>query len=119
MSEPLRARKIDLPPVDPALCNGIRAMRVDRGRSYQQGPDGTIAVWDLDLAAFLLLNNVPLVNAWRDGSEFRIVYKTDEDAVRQLHVKFLQSEAGRFATVLKMLKKTVVSIGQRPPDQPR
>ena len=93
-------------------------MRVDKGRSYQEGPDGTIALWDLDLAAFLLSNGNSLIDIWREGSEFRIVFRITLEEMRELHIKFLGSESGLFALCLKMLKKAAHSIGPRPPPAP-
>lgn len=106
--------------LDPAIADGIRKMRIDRGRSYQEGPDGTVALWDLDLATYLMTSGgLDVVDIWREGSEFRIIFRTTPDKVRELHIRFLSSLEGRFATGLKLLKKAAHSIGARPPAPPR
>jgi len=108
---PLRAADYD----QEAVGTAIRSMRVDRGRAYQVGPDGTVVLWDLDLVAYLMCNNVNPADIWRDGPEFRVVFRETEERIRKLHIEYLSSKESRFAAAIKMIKKAAHSIGSRPP----
>jgi len=81
-------------------------------------PNGQVVLWDLDLATWIVTRaggqGVDLVGIWREGNEFRIVFLDPTQRIPQLHIDFCNSECGRFAANMKMIKKAAHSIGQRP-----
>jgi hypothetical protein len=110
-----------LPDIPQGSGNGpsmIRSMRIDRGRAYQEVDKDQIVLWDLDLAAWLLVNGMGVVDIWREGAEFRLVFWDPEHRIRELHIEFLNSICAKFATAVKQIKKAAHSVGARPPGPP-
>jgi hypothetical protein len=84
---------------------------VDRGRGFKRVGD-YVEVYDIDLAAWLHMNNVPIANAYkREKRETVITFldpKTD-DKIAQLSVGWLNSESAKFAGAVRQIKKICFS----------
>ena len=90
---------------------GGRHGRVDRGRGYKRVSDSHVEVYDLDMAAYIHMNHVPIAEASKIGKEIIIVFldPTDKDRVHALTMDWLNSESAKFANCLRSLKKVALS----------
>ncbi len=83
--------------------------RIDRGRSYRAVDDGKVEVYDLDFASYLLMHNVPLAESYRDGREFMFKFLDPNSQIRDLAIKFANSESAKFADCVRRLKKVTIA----------
>lgn len=90
---------------------GSPKKRVDRGRGYKRVSSSHVEVMDLDLAAYIHMNNVPIVAAEKNGREVVVVFldPDDNNKVDALATDWLNSEAAKFANCLRSLKKVAFS----------
>lgn len=89
--------------------------RVDRGRAYRVLENGEVEIYDLDLAAYLSMRNVPLASAESFGREFLFHFADPGNQIPQLTVEYVNSEAAKFADAQRRLRKVLIS---RPRKQP-
>lgn len=98
----------------PSNAHGLGgpAPRIDRGRGYReiQGlPGRQIEVYDLDLAAWILLRGLSVSDAFRSGSEFAVRFYDPDGRIPDLAVDFLNSESQRFASAIRSIKKICIA----------
>lgn len=85
--------------------------KVDRSRSFKTSDDGKVDVYDLDFAAYLLMNNVPLAESFRDGREFMFKFLDQAKLIPQLSIQYANSESAKFADCVRRLKKVTIAQG--------
>ena len=83
--------------------------RVDRGRGYRAVENNIVEVYDLDLAAYLTMRDLPLAESYRHEREFVFKFYDAEQKVGKLAVDYVNSEAARFADAVRRLKKVSIS----------
>lgn len=82
---------------------------VDRSRSYRSDENGLVEVFDLDFAAFLLMNGVALAESYRDGREFMFKFLDSNNRIKELSINFANSESAKFADCVRRLKKVTIA----------
>ena len=89
--------------------------RVDRGRGFKRISDLTVEVYDIDMAAWLLMNRVNIVNACKDGREAVVTFQDplEDDRIAKLSIDWLNSEAAKFANAVRSIKKICFSTGRQ------
>jgi hypothetical protein len=98
-----------------------RRPTVDRGRGYRRIGPKEVEVYDLDLAAWIHMHGVAIVDAVRYGYELVVTFYDPEPAagmsgaVDTHAVKWLNSEAAKFASHVRQLKKVCLSTGKHHP----
>jgi hypothetical protein len=93
-------------------------LRTDRGRGYRRISEKAVEVFDLDLASWFHLNNLPVVEVCTNGREFAVTFydlavKDGTSKADDLSVKWLNSEACRFSSALRQIKKVAISSPRR------
>lgn len=85
--------------------------RVDRGKGFRRVGPARVEVYDLDMAAWFLLQNLPVADVMTNGREFVITFHDpeEENRVATLSTGWLNSEASRFSAALRQLKKVTIS----------
>lgn len=83
--------------------------RVDRGRGYKVLEDFTVEVYDLDLAAYLSMKDLPLAQSERYGREFIFKFFDPTLRISKLAIEYVNSESARFADAQRRLKKVIIS----------
>jgi hypothetical protein len=89
--------------------------KVDRGRGYKRISPQYVEVYDIDIAAWLHMNGVAIADAWKTGRESVITFfdPESEDRIATLTVNWLNSEAARFASAVRQIKKVCLSTGRQ------
>jgi hypothetical protein len=89
--------------------------KIDRGRGFKRVDSTHVEVYDIDLAAWLHMNGVSITNAIRKGREAMITFYDPEaeNTVSVLSIKWLNSEAAKFASAVRQIKKVSFSTGQQ------
>lgn len=85
--------------------------RVDRGRGYKRVSGSHVEVYDLDMAAYVHMRNIPIVEASKTGREIVVVFldPVEKNLVDKIATEWLNSEAAKFANCLRSLKKVALS----------
>jgi hypothetical protein len=88
---------------------------VDRGRGSKRVDATRVEVYDIDIAAWLHLNKVPIVEAQKAGRETVVTFydPQDQNRIPDLMVTWLNSEAARFASAVRQIKKVSYSTERR------
>lgn len=86
---------------------GRKGHRFDSGRGYKRVSPNHVEVYDLDMAAWLHLHTIPIAEAFKSGRATIIVFldPEDQDRINTLAVDWLNSEAAKFASAVRQLKK--------------
>ena len=86
-------------------------VRVDRGRGYRRVTESRVEVYDIDLAAWLHMRNLPIAEAFKHGRESIIIFYDPESKLHGLAIEFLNSESARFASAVRQIKKVCLATG--------
>lgn len=92
--------------------------KIDRGRGYKRVDASRVEVYDLDIAAWLHFQKVPIADAYKSGREVFVTFHDPEteDRIAKLMVDWLNSESAAFASSQRQLKKVIWATGrERPP----
>lgn len=89
--------------------------KVDRGRGYKRVDSKHVEVYDLDMASWFHMRNVPISDACKTGREIVITFydPEDEDKISKLSIDWLNSEAAMFASAVRQMKKVCWSTGRQ------
>ena len=89
--------------------------RIDRGRGFKRTGPSHVEVYDIDLAAWVHLNGVAIADAFKIGRESVITFYDPEEKneVSALTIEWLNSEAARFASAVRQIKKVCLSTGRK------
>lgn len=103
-----------------AFNRGFPGKRIDRGRGFKRIGPKHVEVYDIDIAAWLHMNGVAIAEAYKAGRESVITFydPEDENTVSKLTVGWLNSEAAKFASAVRQIKKVCLSTGQQRPGRP-
>ncbi len=84
---------------------------MDRGRGFRRVSPTHVEVYDLDMAAYVHMNGVAIVEATKVGYNTLFVFfdPEDEDQVNKLVTTWLNSESAKFANHVRNLKKVAFS----------
>ena len=103
--------------------DGARRDRVDRGRGYRRVSATHVEVYDLDLAAWVHMHGVAIYEATRFGPELVVTFydpspENGDGEVDRYAIRWLNSEAAKFAGHVRQLKKIALSTGRYRPARP-
>lgn len=68
-----------------------------------------VEVYDLDLAAYLSMRDIPLAESYRYDREFIFRFLDPENKINALTIEYVNSESARFADAQRRLKKVIIS----------
>ncbi len=70
-----------------------------------------VDVYDLDMASWFHLQNLPIVQVSTNGREFVITFldREEDSLIPELSMDWLNSEACKFSAALRSLKKVCIS----------
>jgi len=83
--------------------------RVDRSRGWSVIGNNKVEVYDLDLASYLSMRDLPLAESYRDEREFMFRFLDPDNRVEQLAIDFVNSESAKFASAVRRIKKITLS----------
>jgi len=88
---------------------------VDRGRGFKRVSDDHVEVYDIDMAAWLHMNNVAIAKAFKIGKESVITFldPVQEERIDELSIDWLNSEAAKFASCVRQIKKVCLATKNR------
>lgn len=84
---------------------------MDRGRGFKRVSSTQVEVYDLDMAAYVHMNHVPIAEATKVGHATLFVFfdPEEEDRVNKFITQWLNSESAKFANHVRNLKKVAFS----------
>lgn len=90
---------------------------MDRGRGFKRVSSTHVEVYDLDMAAYVHMHNVPIAEATRVGNATLFVFLDPEEdnRVDKLVTQWLNSESARYANHVRNLKKVAFSSYRNQP----